>query len=107
MLAPTYNKLAHIEGFPGVFHTSWTLAMEYLSEADEIIIIGYSLPPTDYDARCIFRRAFQKSFQDLMLHIVNPNPGPVVGGFADLCRGKNVTWRFHKNLREFLKSRTW
>lgn len=57
----------------GVFPRLWKLAADGLQRTQEIIMIGYSLPPTDLHATALFRTAVKRSkLQSLV--VVNPDP---------------------------------
>jgi hypothetical protein len=49
----------------------WNIASKEIESADEIIIWGYSLPPTDFLVFGLLRQARDKSLKRLIL--INPN----------------------------------
>jgi hypothetical protein len=52
----------------------WTHAYQALSNAERIVIIGYSLPPTDFHAEWLLRTSVQKNKREkIALVVVNPN----------------------------------
>ena len=51
----------------------WSRAAFYLKQARKIIFIGYSLPPTDYLAECLFRT--QTRTRNCVITVVNPATG--------------------------------
>ena len=69
MIAPTLFKL--YEEFAHVLDPLWRNAEQAIRETDELVIIGYSLPPTDSRAATLFRAAIG---QDVVPKIVIVNP---------------------------------
>jgi len=55
-----------------LFRYLWTRAYEYLYEAKELVIVGYSLPQTDQMARSMFR-GFRSSKLERIV-VVDPSP---------------------------------
>jgi hypothetical protein len=53
------------------FDTIWSMAREVLSACSEVVVIGYSFPPTDFAIRRLLLEAFQ-DHQLSMLAVVNP-----------------------------------
>jgi hypothetical protein len=52
----------------------WALADQSLSQAKRIVVIGYSLPPTDFHAEWLLRTSVQKNKNDkIELVVVNPD----------------------------------
>lgn len=74
-----------------IFKYLWTYAFEYLTEAERIILVGYSLPPTDTLAISLFSKFNNKHLTDLT--IIDPNEA-VLGKWIKLFKRKGV--RSHK-----------
>jgi len=67
IVPPTINK--HYRQYP-IIRTLWNLASKEISRADEIVIWGYSLPPTDFYSSWLLRQARKKPLAKLT--IINP-----------------------------------
>lgn len=73
IITPTYSKvfdLPHIQ-------TAWHNAYVELREADNIVIIGYSLPEADYHFRTLLRRAIRPNSR--MTVVLSPHDDPSQG----------------------------
>jgi hypothetical protein len=57
-----------------VFRNIWSNALECLKQAQRIVIIGYSFPPTDFYTEWLFRSA--QIDEDTRVQIVNPLNNP-------------------------------
>lgn len=66
IIPPVLNK--NYSSFPFV-KKLWNIALEELKSADELVIWGYQLPPTDFYNRWLFR---QKSDKLKKVSIINP-----------------------------------
>jgi hypothetical protein len=56
----------------GVFSTLWAKASAAIHKAEHVVIIGYSLPPTDLHSTALFRTSIKnKSLKSLV--VVNPS----------------------------------
>ena len=56
----------------------WHFAREVLSASDRVVILGYSFPPTDYEARFLLREAFGSHtgrLREREVVVVNPDGG--------------------------------
>jgi hypothetical protein len=74
-------------------------ARQLLRSADELVIIGYSFPPTDFLIKFLFVDAFKESkLKDLIL--VNPDDTTIQRS-ENICRYDGRTLRF-KNLSSYL-----
>ena len=71
----------------GIFRWLWTKAFEYLRQADEIIICGYSLPEIDQFARSLFSNF--PSTRLTKVTIVDPNP-IIMGKWRDIFNRSNL-----------------
>ena len=74
MVPPTQYKL--YEEFSHIIDPLWDQALDALSNASNVFLIGYSLPETDWRSLELFRKA------DLSSHptwfVVNPYPNSIV-----------------------------
>jgi len=68
--------------FGGLFSKLWLEAERELSEADHIIVIGYSFPKTDTKSRELFMSAFLKRTTLPRITIIDPFPEKVVERFV-------------------------
>jgi len=66
--AKTYNL------FGTLFKTLWSAAEEALSQAEHVILIGYSFPRTDHQSNTLFKSAFSKRRSMPRVSIVDPYP---------------------------------
>ena len=55
-------------------HPIWRKAEKKLSEADSIIIFGYSCPQTDFESANLLRRTARKGSNPESFSIIDPNP---------------------------------
>lgn len=70
MIEPSYNK--NIDEFIPL----WQKAEQRISEANRIIIIGYSFPDADFNSRHIFQKSLRKT-QYPKMQIIDPNAGMI------------------------------
>jgi hypothetical protein len=81
----------------------WTKAFEYLQEAEELIVCGYSLPATDNLAQSLFGNFANKKLK--MITIVDTDP-LILKKWRDLLRRKNinssVTWNYYETFEEYV-----
>jgi hypothetical protein len=85
-----------------LFNWLWTKAAEYLSEASEIVIAGYSLPATDNLAWSLFGAIKNDSLTQIS--IIDPNP-VIWRKWKDLLArptlGSKPSWRFFSTFEEY------
>lgn len=88
-----------------LFRFLWTKAYEYLHEADEIVICGYSLPDADRLAQSMFANFTNKTVKQIT--IVDPNPG-ILRKWRDLLRRKTINskarWMYHEDFGEYVNN---
>lgn len=89
-----------------IFRYLWTYAHEYLYEAQNIIVAGYSLPPTDTLAVSLFSKFKNNRINNLT--IVDPDE-EVLGKWIKLFRRNGI--KSHKvhyfpDFYEYIKSET-
>lgn len=70
IIPPVLRKSFDSHPFPDV----WNCALESLSSCRTLVIVGYSIPPTDFRIRRLFREAFDVNHKPEELVIVNPDP---------------------------------
>jgi len=70
IVPPTWNKTQHYAGIKNV----WSVAAHQLSEAENIVIIGYSLPATDHFFRYLFALGAVGATRLKRFVVVNPDP---------------------------------
>jgi hypothetical protein len=75
IIPPVKNK--NYDYFGSLFDSLWNKAEESLAKADEIVIIGYSFPVTDFKTDLLFRQAFIKRKTFPIITIIDPNPEQV------------------------------
>ncbi len=89
IIPPTLNKTYH--QYP-LLRRIWNLAVEELRVADEIVIWGYSLPPTDYHAIWLLRQGrFSNHLKTLSLIDPAVRDKRFTERFSELFRGKLTT----------------
>lgn len=92
------KPITHIK----LFCFLWTKAYEYLHEAEELIICGYSLPEADRLAQSLFSGFTNQKIKKIT--VVDPNPG-ILSKWRNLLRRKNVNsrceWVYFENFDEF------
>jgi hypothetical protein len=79
--------LPPVTGKRGLLHKSlepvWAAAGTALSEADRLVIFGYSCPPLDFEARMLLGERVQPT-QLKELIVIDPSPS-VAARFLPLC----------------------
>lgn len=88
-----------------IFRYLWSYAYEYLSEAKNIILVGYSLPPTDRLAVSLFSNFKNKNLNNLT--IIDPNE-KVLGRWIKLFKRderKNPEVHYYQDFNEYLKKK--
>ncbi|CAD7781208.1 hypothetical protein BLFGPEAP_02761 [Candidatus Methanoperedenaceae archaeon GB50] len=100
LVPPTYFK-----DFPEPLANVWKVAEDYLKRADRLIIIGYSFPDIDIEAKWLFKRAICKNTNKPSLTIVNPDQNikeKIVNFFGNFIN-QNVTWckKFQKYIEPY------
>jgi hypothetical protein len=67
--------------FGSLFKTIWSAAEEVLTQAEHIILIGYSFPRTDHQSNTLFKNAFSRRTSMPRVSIVDPSPVRVADKF--------------------------
>lgn len=95
--------LPPVTGKRGLLHQSlapvWTAAGTALSEADRLVIFGYSCPPLDFEAKMLLGERVQPT-QLKELIVIDPAPA-VAGRFIPLCGVGSA--QLFSSLDDFLK----
>jgi hypothetical protein len=89
LVPPTWNKTAHHEMIDQV----WRRAAKEMGNAEEIFVLGYSLPETDWFFNYLYGLGADMETQLKGFYVVNPDIS-VKKRFENLL-GSNVTQRFH------------
>jgi len=86
----------------GIFNWLWTRAYEYLYDARELVVIGYSMPPADQLAESMFG-SFQSRRMERIV-IVDPNTAALDRWRTVLRRTglKGLRWTYYESLDVFL-----
>jgi hypothetical protein len=71
IIPPVNHKAAIIHDD---LHPIWELAEKALSEAEEIIVFGYSCPATDFESANLIRRSVLNGTNPSSLVVIDPNP---------------------------------
>jgi hypothetical protein len=71
IVPPVYGKQMAITGF---LADVWRDASDAVAAADRLVIVGYSLPPTDVEAEKMFQRALLQNRELRFIEVVNPDP---------------------------------
>lgn len=85
-----------------IFQHLWTLAYEYLHESEELIIVGYSCPPTDTLARTMFTHFSAKNLKKIT--IVDPDAA-ALSRYRELVPEKiasQAKWAYYSNFSEYI-----
>jgi hypothetical protein len=96
LIPPVLNK--EYRQYP-IIRRIWNLAAKEISSANELIIWGYSLPPTDFYGAWLIRQARQSELQRLV--IIDPSVLHLYKG-KEKCR-KGFISRFYDNFRDKIK----
>jgi hypothetical protein len=87
-----------------LFNYLWTKAYEYLHEAKELIICGYSLPPTDNLATSLFSNFTNTKLK--LITLIDPNPS-IFTTWKELFKRKGmdkVKFEYALSFEEYLES---
>jgi hypothetical protein len=85
-----------------IFAHLWTTAYEYLHEARELVIVGYSCPPTDTLARTMFTHFENTKLQEIS--IVDPNAGALTS-YREMVPeriSKRARWTYYADFRDYI-----
>lgn len=100
MIEPSYSK--NVDEFISL----WQKAEQRISEANRIMIVGYSFPDADFNSQHIFQKSLRKT-QRCKVQIIDPKAGIIkekikkfIGGNIDICTCEN---KFEDWIKMFLK----
>jgi hypothetical protein len=85
-----------------LFQYLWTLAYEYLHEAEEIVVCGYSLPDTDRLAWSLFGNFANRNLKRVT--VIDPSP-QVLAKWRTLFKRKSVAvakWEYYDDFAAFV-----
>jgi len=77
----------------------WNVAALEIATAEELLVWGYSLPPTDFHSTWLFRQAREGPLKKLVL--INPSEG-YFSRFVDMFRGRTVKISAYRNYHDFI-----
>jgi hypothetical protein len=86
-----------------LFRFFWTKAYEYLHEAEELVICGYSLPEADRMATSLFGNFSNSRLKRIT--IVDPNP-TIISKWRNLCHRKGISkcqWSYNADFGEYVE----
>ena len=89
LVPPTWNKNEYHIGLPRV----WGHAARELAEAENIFVIGYSLPESDTFFRYLFALGSASDTRLKRLWVVNPDKGGHVKGRFEAMVGRGIQSR--------------
>jgi hypothetical protein len=81
IIPPVRNKSYDL--FGDLFRALWRTAEDLLAAADEIVIVGYSFPPTDSQSDRLFRSAFLRRTTTPRVLVLDPMPDRAASKFRD------------------------
>ncbi len=88
-----------------LFQFLWTKASEYLHEAEELIICGYSLPEVDRLAMSLFANFSNKNLKEIT--IVDPDPA-MMTRWRDIFHRGNISssahWNYFGDFAEYVET---
>jgi hypothetical protein len=97
IVPPTWNKTQHHADIAGV----WRTAAAHLAEAENIFVIGYSLPPTDQFFRYLYALGTVGDVRLKRLWVFDPDTsGALEARFRELL-GPTSTRRFEMKPKRF------
>jgi len=101
-LEPILVPPVYFKDIPEPLANVWGVAENYLEQADRLIIIGYSFPDIDMEAKWLLKRAICKNKNKPSLTIVNPdeNTQKRIVNFFGNSVDQNVT--FYDNFEEYI-----
>jgi hypothetical protein len=90
IVPPSWNKGAHNETLSHI----WRRAAEHLSEAEAIIFIGYSLPPTDQFFSSLFAVGCMSPTRIKLIRVYNPDKSDDVDARFRALLGRRLQERY-------------
>ena len=105
IIPPTSNKdIIHKDSF---FNKMWKVAAGKVTEADEIIFIGYSFPVTDYYSDWLFRQVNFARNRNIKITIINPKAVKKNSVLRKKCENlfKGLRIEVYENLEQYLATK--
>ena len=96
VVPPIYEKASR---FFRPLRSIWTAAAQEISQANRIVVFGYSFPETDFAARSLFRKGFHANKRLNRVDVIDPNPD--VAAKASSLTGARTT-RHYRDVRAFV-----
>ena len=72
IIPPVNHKAAIIHE---ELHPLWRQAEEKLTNANKVVVFGYSCPPTDFESANMLRRSTNSGVDPTSFEVIDPNPG--------------------------------
>lgn len=88
----------------GIFKYLWTTAYEYLHDAKEIVIAGYSCPHTDAIAHAMFSHFTNVNAERVVIIDPDANMLSKYRGLFKSSVAKRVKWQYYENFQEYIDS---
>ncbi len=96
IVPPAYDKGRF---YSDILKPSWDVAQEKLSDADRIIVFGYSLPEADMKALKMLLIAFSQN-KEVRFDIIDIDES-ILGKFKNKLQIENIN--FYKSVTDFVK----
>lgn len=100
LVPPTWNKTEYHDQLSSI----WKRAAEELASAENVFIIGYSLPETDSFFRYLFALGSESSTRIRRFWVFNPDPDHTVEPRFRALVGRGIENRFRFERRDFENS---
>lgn len=92
-----------VSGKRGMMHNSmkdiWKIAGRALREADRVVVIGYSCPPLDLEARILLSENLRQN-KNKKLYVIDPSPESSAK-FIEICGVDHAT--FYTSLKDWVR----
>ena len=98
IVPPVPHKSA---SFHSQIESLWTKAADLLSDADELLVFGYSCPAQDQEAANLIRSTAGRNSDLDHVTIVDPNPA-IATRFVELAGVSSCSW--FRDAEEYLKA---
>jgi hypothetical protein len=79
----------------------WRRAEKTLKKADEVLIFGYSCPPTDFESSNLIKRSLRNGVHEA-LWVIDPNPN-VLTRYIELVKPDQIT--YYPSAKDYLERR--
>jgi hypothetical protein len=87
-----------------LFRFLWTTAYEYMHQAKQIVIVGYSCPPTDTLARTMFSQFKSPNLEEIF--VVDPN-AIALKNYRDMFEPRTAArakWRYYPDISAYIEA---